>query len=567
METSKKQLNSKLNCLLNSRANVKQTMHQITHFFTTTLFKPVDNFLNYFTMYKVILGGLSLIAGLSLILALFGLLPFTFAPAIISLLTFILGNFGLNFVLGKLLDAPINLESAAITGLILYLIFSPPTTAQGFLMTLTAIIVAMTSKYVFAIHKKHLFNPAAIAALIVMVIGFEGVSWWVATPVLFPALAIVALLVVRKIRRFSLFGAFALAALASILYHNLASISSGITTLPELFAQVLLSWPLLFFGSIMLTEPYTMPPTKRLQLVFGVLVGLLFGARFHIGPFFATPEFALIVGNIFAYIVSPKQKLFLTVKAKRKLSESIYEFAFTRPASQLGIPPFSFKAGQYLEWTIPMETAGLLPDSRGNRRFFTIASSPTEKEILLGVKIPEENPSYFKKALVNLKKDDCVVGGQLAGDFTLQLSKKSNQSELVFIAGGIGVTPFRSMTKYLIDMAESKQLPADILPKVTLLYCGSTPDDLVYQDVFTEASKKIKFNPVYVLTRPESKPKNWQGETGRLTPEIITKHIAKPTQATFYLSGPNAMVHAYKKLLVDMQVPTTNIKEDYFPGF
>lgn len=544
-------------------------MHQFRQVLTT-ITKPFDTFLNSFTMYKVVLGGLSLIAAFAIILSGFELLPFGLLPGLLALTLFVVGSFVLNVVLSKLLQAPINVESSAITGLILFLIFTPPTNMSSYLMAISAIVVAMTSKYILAIRKKHLFNPAAIAALIVMIIGFDGASWWVATPMLFPVTLVVGLMVVRKIRRFSLFTAFIVAAFVSIFYHNWSMIAAGFTSPQELISQVLLSWPLLFFGTIMLTEPYTMPPTRKLQIVFGVLVGLLFGARFEIGPFFATPELALLIGNVFAYIVSPKQRLFLQLITSRKLSDSIYEFAFSVPqnSNTWFSPRFSFKPGQYLEWTIPIETAGTPPDSRGNRRFFTIASSPTEQNLLLGVKIPDENPSYYKQALKKLKPGDTIVGAQLAGDFTLNLSANSDkQNHLVFIAGGIGVTPFRSMIQYLVDSTASGKYEPKNLPNITLLYCASQVDDIVYEDIFETATQKIPFTPVYIITRPEKAPEDWQGETGRLTPETIKKYIPDYVTATYYVSGPNAMVDAYKSLLAQMQVPSTQIKEDYFPGF
>ena len=508
-----------------------------------------------------------------------GQIAYSISATIFSLLILVVGSFLLNIAVGKLLSAPINMESSVITGLILFLIFSPPSSTRDVYMLVAAAAIATLSKYIFAIKKKHLFNPAAFAAFAIPLIGFDGASWWVATPLITPLILILGLLVVRKIRRFSLFFAFVIAAIVSIAITNLNFIQSGYMTYPELLKEVLVSWPLLFFGTIMLTEPYTMPYKRNLQIVFGILVGLLFGARFHIGPFFSTPETALIIGNIFAYLVSPKMKLFLTLQKKVQLSSSMYQFYFSKPAN------FDFEAGQYMEWTLPLEKnidvdKKQFPDSRGNRRYFTIASAPAEDTLQLGVKIPTatERPSFFKQALAKLEPGDTVVGSQLSGDFVLP-NDLSKYSQIIFIAGGIGVTPFKSMVEQLSQTHQNSS------PAITLFYCSSTAEEFVYRDTFENKKAQSFVKPVYVLTREENAPKEWQKssnqkdthmskqnnapayELGRLNEDILKKYLNKPTACLFYLSGPNAMVEGYKTLLLEMKVPDSSIKTDYFPGF
>ena len=97
----------------------------------------------------------------------------------------------------------------------------------------------------------------------------------------------------------------------------------------------------------MLTEPITTPPTKKLRIIYGVLIGLFFNA--------APPEFILIAGNTFSYIVGFKKKIFLTLKNKNEIAKDIFEFVFS-PDKKI-----SFAPGQYLEWTLPHDR----PDSRG----------------------------------------------------------------------------------------------------------------------------------------------------------------------------------------------------------
>src|SRR5258708_34079548 len=103
-----------------------------------------------------------------------------------------------------------------------------------------------------------------------------------------------------------------------------------------------------------------------------------------------------------------------------------------------------------MEWTVGHAHS----DTGGNRRYFTLASSPTEKEVHLGVRFYDPSSS-FQRAVVELPAGSTIVAGQVAGEFTLP---KDPQKKLVFIAGGIGITPFRSMVKYLLDRDEKRAI-------------------------------------------------------------------------------------------------------------
>ena len=138
-----------------------------------------------------------------------------------------------------------------------------------------------------------------------------------------------------------------------------------------------------------MTEPLTTPPTRRSRFIYGALIGLLFAPQLHIGSLFMTPELAILLGNVYSFIVSPKHRLVLRLKERNRLSADTYEFVFPAP------PLFRFRPGQYMEWTL----AHGHPDERGNRRYFTIASSPTEHNLRLAVKF-DKKPSTFKRAMM-----------------------------------------------------------------------------------------------------------------------------------------------------------------------
>jgi len=450
----------------------------------------------------------------------------------------------LNKFLAHMFDAPINVESVYITALILALIISPIQSLGDmafFALATWASIWAVASKYIFAIRKKHIFNPAAFGVTITALFLGLSATWWVGTAVMMPFVVVGGLLIVRKIRRFDLVLSFFVSALAMIFGYSIFRGSDIVQTV-KLIAFDL---PIFFFAFVMLTEPATTPPTRPFRIVYGLLTGILYAPFIYVYGIFSTPELALVIGNIFSYIVSPKYKMMLVLKRRELAASNTYDFVFARDRR------FSFKPGQYLEWT----AAHKEPDSHGVRRFFTIASSPTENEIRIGVKYYSK-PSSFKKALYDLKPRDKVVAAQLSGDFTLPADKTK---KLVFIAGGIGVTPFRSMIKYLIDMNEWRD--------VTLFYSNRELADVAYTKIFDEAFEKMGIKTIYTLTDKEKVPPTWKGNVGFFDANSIKTELPDYMSCIFYLSGPQTLVQAFEGTLEKMGVSRSNIKTDYFLGY
>lgn len=277
-----------------------------------------------------------------------------------------------------------------------------------------------------------------------------------------PVVLLGGILLVYKLRQGELALIFITSSLLTIC---LVSIVQRLPVLSEL-QLLLVASPLFFFASIMLTEPLTMPPTRNLKRIYGLIAGILFVPQIHFGPIYSTPELALVFGNLYSYIVSPKQKVAL--KLKSKTSSDIVDFIF-KPSQRLLHQP-----GQYMECTL----AHPKPDSRGNRRYFTLASSPTEDDLHLGVRY-YPNSSSFKRALLNRDGRTNIMAGQIAGDFTLPHDPRQ---KLAFIAGGIGITPFRSMLKYLLDKHQRQD--------IVLFYANKTADESACRDVLNEAQTK-----------------------------------------------------------------------------
>lgn len=496
------------------------------------MFKILDKFLNSITMYRLMLYGLLLEAGYAIILALFGRIPSSPVHMVTALAILLVCSYGTNWVFGKLTRAAVNAESVYITALLLFFVLDPNTSSlNNIVMLAFGAILAQASKYFFAIGRRHVFNPVAMSAVILDLLGISIVSWWVATPWLLPVVLVFGLMVVRKVRRFEEVGAFTVAAIVVALIQHVP------------FTMLFLSWPLVFFGTMMLTEPRTAPSMKRDQILYGAGIGVLFMSMLSIGSIFMTPEFALLIGNIFAFLVSSRQVLRLTYKSMTCETEQVCDFAFVPDH------PLRFRAGQYLEWTLPLQKT----DSRGNRRYFTIASAPSDPEIHLGVRVDRAHASQFKQQLLEMKPGDQLVASHLAGEFVLP---KDSKKKLVFVAGGIGITPFRSMIRELASQHEKRD--------IKLFYCANTEKDFAYKAEFDQVCNEIGMCSICMVAKPGP---GFMGKSGFITKEIIESEVPDYKERIFYFSGPPMMVQNYVKMVRSMGVPKKQIKTDYFPGF
>lgn len=504
------------------------------------MMKVFDYYLDRITMYRLLLYVLIAYICIAIALSSFGLIPYNPLDIIISAGVLVIISRVANGLISKAYHAPTNVESVYITALILALIVNPAKTFDDYLLLFWIAVLAMASKYILAINKKHLFNPAAVAVVITGLALRQSASWWIGTAWMAPFIIIGGILVIRKLRYEALTRSFFSTVI--IVSFGMSYYQGGdlVTTL----YQVIFHSFVLFMGSIMVTEPITLPPKKNLQMVYGSIVGFLSVPLIHLGNIYFDPELALCLGNIFAYIVSPKKKLVLFLQEKIPVAHDVMDFVF-KPEKKMAYVP-----GQYMEWTLPHHNS----DSRGNRRYFTLASSPTEDNIRLGVKFYEKGSSY-KKNLYNLTSATPLVGSQLAGEFTLppDLRKK-----IVFIAGGIGITPYRSMVKFLVDRKEKRN--------IIILYANKTAEEIVYRDVFDQAQRVCGIKTVYTLTDMKSIPKSWNGKTGRINETMIREEVSDYKDRYFYLSGPYSMITSFEAVLTGMGVHQDKIKKDFFPG-
>jgi ferredoxin-NADP reductase len=223
----------------------------------------------------------------------------------------------------------------------------------------------------------------------------------------------------------------------------------------------------------------------------------------------------------------------LKLEEKRKEVDDVFSFVFQPQES------VSWQAGQYVLYRIPHAN----PDNRGDTRIFTISYPPYQKKITLTTRYLFEESSSFKKALFAKKIGEMVEAIKIGGEFTVNKEDK----KLVFIAGGIGITPYHALLLELEKRREDKD--------IILIYSNREVNNIVFKDTIDRLAKEYNTLKVKYIFSPQ-----------RCDQELIKNTVPDILQRIYYLSGPLVMVKGVEEVLRQLNVPGENIKKDYFPG-
>lgn len=204
-----------------------------------------------------------------------------------------------------------------------------------------------------------------------------------------------------------------------------------------------------------------------------------------------------------------------------------------------------YTAGQFAEWRLPHPN----PDSRGTRRWFTISSSPNDEFITFSTRIQDKAGSSFKHALATLQPGDEIQVSDAMGDFVLP---KLIQTPLLFVAGGIGITPFHSILSGLAQTGEERD--------IKMLHAVRNEDDIIFQDTFEKAGVK----PTIIVDQPSSA---WGGERGQLSAEKIIGLGQPAEDSLIYISGPEPLVEKLEKDLTKAGINKSQLVLDFFPNY
>ena len=218
----------------------------------------------------------------------------------------------------------------------------------------------------------------------------------------------------------------------------------------------------------------------------------------------------------------------ITYTRSEQTAKNIITFLFS-PSQKLKYLP-----GQFIEINLPHSN----PDKLGTKRWFTLSSSPTEDLISITTKrsVPS---STFKSTLLKLEPNQEISISDPMGDFVLP---KDTTIPLVFVAGGIGVTPYRSMIKHLID----SKIPRDI----TLLYAANDSSEFAFLDIFSEYGTKI----IKLIAQP-------------LSAKTIIDLTSPSHNHRIYISGPEPIVECIVEQFKQTSISEDQLVTDYFPGY
>ena len=475
-------------------------------------------------MYQSVIYSLLSLVAISLVSSLLGLISIPVLSLLLSLGTILLVSVIVNSALSYMFGKPWRHESAIITGLILFFLLPPTATVFGLVGIALVAAFAQLSKYVLAYRGRHIFNPAAIAVVVSAGLGFVPAVWWVATPILtLPVIALGTFLLYRTNR---LVMGYVFVGV-SLVVLSIGSLARGSLDV-EQFIAFMTSYPILFLGFYMLTEPLTQAPRHSQRLLIAAGIAIAAGAQLSIGTVFITPEIALVVGNLAGFVVGQRRAVRLRFVSKKLLAGNQVAYTFT-PQNKLHFMP-----GQYLELTMPHSN----PDLRGQRRMFTIASSPDDSQLRLITR--QVAPlSTLKTAMDQLQKGTVIQATGIYGDFVLP---KNKSEKLLYIAGGIGITPFLSHLQSMRLSGETRD--------IELLYFVSNIQDAVAID---ELEKSKSFGVTFAVINERPSLNN------------IKQYVKDIPSRVCYVSGPPAMIDTTKSAL--KQLNAQRIITDQFDGY
>lgn len=234
-----------------------------------------------------------------------------------------------------------------------------------------------------------------------------------------------------------------------------------------------------------------------------------------------------------------------TLASQETVAEGTMAFHLAKPAG------FDFKPGQSMNVSLidPPET-----DAKGNARTFSIVSAPHENELVVATRMRD---TAFKRTLKAMPAGGRVALRGPAGLFTLD---PADARPAVFLAGGIGITPFVSMLRDAAHAGRAREL--------WLFYSNRRPEDAAFLDelaALPERNPRCHFVGTMVEMDKSSRP--WNGETGFLDRAMLERHLKGLAACVYYIAGPPALVEAMQKMLFGAGVAEEAIHTDEFFGY
>jgi ferredoxin-NADP reductase len=232
-----------------------------------------------------------------------------------------------------------------------------------------------------------------------------------------------------------------------------------------------------------------------------------------------------------------------TIKQKREVAKGTLFVTF-----DVGDENVDFQPGQYF-WVELLDPP--YDDEKGPRRHITVVTSPTEKGVLgLATRLRD---SAFKRSLAEMPEGAPVDVEQPKGSFVLP---EDTSKRYAFVAGGIGITPFRSMLRYIAD----KGLDYD----VTLVYSNRDVESTAFLDELEELESVV---PRCRLVLTMTEDPNWDGDTRMLDADVLRDILGDLESFQFMIAGPPPMAKSVEASLLDAGLSEDQVQSDSFSGY
>jgi ferredoxin-NADP reductase len=235
----------------------------------------------------------------------------------------------------------------------------------------------------------------------------------------------------------------------------------------------------------------------------------------------------------------------IKLKSRKEIATETMAFHFEKPAG------FTFIPGQAGDFTLsnPPET-----DAEGNKRSFSLAGAPYEPDLIIATRMRD---TAFKRSLKTIRLGTELTLDAPWGELVLH---DDAAIPAVFLTGGIGITPVRSIVLQATHDKASR--------KLVLFYSNHRPEDAAFLDELTQAqNENANFTLIATMTDMGKSAHPWQGETSTIDKAMLLKYLGDLATPIYYISGPPDMVNAMQKMLGEAGVKSNNIRAEEFSGY